>query len=81
MIDTIQALKLKAPAGQRHVFVLVSSDGDFAACAASVRDAGHAVVVVLKPNAVCSKRLLKQADILMVGKSYQLQGVRRRGET
>lgn len=80
MIETIQSLKLKALAGQRLVIVLISGDGDFASCAASVRDAGHAVVLVLKPNAVCSRRLHRQADLVMVGKTYQLQGVCTRGE-
>ncbi|KIO25034.1 hypothetical protein M407DRAFT_94446 [Tulasnella calospora MUT 4182] len=50
IIETIETLKLKAPAGQRLVFVLVSGDGGFAACTARLREAGHAVVLVLKPN-------------------------------
>lgn len=58
----------------------MSGDGDFAACAKSVRDAGHAVVLVLKPKTQCSKRLRQQADLVVVGKTYQLQGVRLREE-
>lgn len=76
MIETVESLGLEAPGDEKLVFVFISRDGDFAPCAESVRSAGHAVVLVLGPNTACSKRLLRQADLLVVGKKYQLKGVR-----